>query len=106
MIRGSEVLGAQIVLYQAGYYGPYGHKLRGERLIIITLVKLRWILQVYFEDKTFLILVCHPMIKYAKVEDGNAAICVNYKQFYFTALVLANLLEFAIWNFYRHGSAV
>ena len=36
------------------------------------------------------------MIKYADVEDGDAAVRVARKQLHFTALVLANLLEIAI----------
>ena len=52
--RGSEIQGAQVVLLHAGYFGLDGHNFRGERIIIITMVKLRWILQVYLKDKTFL----------------------------------------------------
>ena len=40
------------------------------------------------------------MIKYAEVEDGDAAIRVVHKQFHFTKLVLANPLEIAIYNFW------
>ena len=49
---GSEVLGAQVVLLYASYLGLDGHNLRGERIIIITIVKLSWILQVHLENKT------------------------------------------------------
>ena len=45
------------------------------------------------------------MIKYAKVDNCDAIICVVYKQFDFTARVLADPLEIAIWHFLRHGPA-
>ena len=46
------------------------------------------------------------MIKYAEVEDGDAAILVVYKLFYFTTLVLACPLEIAILHFLLHGQAL
>ena len=46
------------------------------------------------------------MIKYDEDNDGDASICVVYKQFHFTALVLAHPLEIAIWHFVRHGRTV
>ena len=53
---GSEVLGAQVVLLHSGDLGLNGHNLRGERIIIITIVKVRWILQVDLKDETLLSL--------------------------------------------------
>ena len=103
---GSEVLGVQVVLLLAGDLGLDGHNLQGERIITVTIVKLRWILQAYLEDETLFLLFCHLMIKYAEVEDGDAAVRVVYKQFHFTALVLAYALEIAIWHLLRHGPAI
>ena len=59
----SEVYGAQFVLLHAGDLWLDGHNLRGERIIIVTIVKLRWILQVHLEHETLLFVVCNPMIK-------------------------------------------
>ena len=59
----SEVLGAQVVLLHAGDLGLDGHYVRGERIIIVTIVKFRWILQVHLKNETLLFLVCHPMMK-------------------------------------------
>ena len=46
------------------------------------------------------------MIKYAEVENCDAAICVIYEQFHFTALVLAYLFEIALWYFLSYGPAI
>ena len=43
----SKVLSAQVVLLHAGDLGLDGHYLGGERIIIVKIVKLRWILQVH-----------------------------------------------------------
>ena len=64
------------MLLHADDLGLNGHYFRGERIIIFTIVKLRWILQVNLEDETLLFLVCHPLIKYAEVENGDEAIRV------------------------------
>ena len=56
-------LSAQLLLLHAGDFGLYCLNFRGEQIIIVTIVKLRWILQIYLEDKTTLFLVCNLMIK-------------------------------------------
>ena len=102
----TSVLGAQVVFLYASDFGLDGHYLRRERIIIVTIVKFRWIIQVYLKDETLFLLSFHPMIKYAKVDDGYAAVRVVYKQFHFTPLVSTNPLEIAIWHLLRHGPAV
>ena len=94
------------MLHQPDDLGIDCDYLGGERLIIVTIVKHRWILQVHLEDKTFFLVVCNPMIKSAEVEDGDPAIRVIHKQFYFTALIMAHPLEIAIWHFLKHDPAV
>ena len=51
--RGSEVLGAQVVLLLAGNFGLDCHHLRGEWIIVVSVVQLWWVLQVHLEYELF-----------------------------------------------------
>ena len=51
------------MLLHAGDLGFDSYNLRGKRIIIVTIVKLRWILLVQLEDETLLLVVCNPIIK-------------------------------------------
>ena len=58
------------------------------------------------KDETLLLLFCHPMIKYAEVKDGDAAVRVVHKQFHFSTFVIAYPLEIAVRHLLRHRPAV
>ena len=60
--RGSEVLGAQVVLLFAGDIGLDCHHLRRERIVVVLLVQLCWVFQVHLEDE-IRYLIEYPMIK-------------------------------------------
>ena len=60
--RGSKVLGSQVVLLLAGDFGLDSHHLRGERIVVVSLMQLWWVLLVHLEDET-LFLIEHSMIE-------------------------------------------
>ena len=61
--RGAKVLSAQIVQLITSILRLDDHYLRGERIVIVVFVLLLLVLQVYFENKTFFVLLIYLMIE-------------------------------------------